>query len=519
MNVKMYRSPSSEGKMSSARRASKGWRLVGLVALICGSWNTSICRAQLPGSDLPGAQVLTRGPVHEAFAGMVTFNPEPGVLVDKAPPDLIEEVPPEERPEGNNVAWIPGYWAWDDERNDFLWVSGTWRVLPPGRAWMAGYWGTVAQGYQWTSGYWADAKGRETTYLPPPPATVEAGPNLAAPSVDYNWMPGCWIWYQGRYAWRPGYWALGRADWNWVPPHYVWTPRGYIMAGGFWDYPVERRGVLFAPVYFDAGVHLRRSYHYSPTIVINLGVFTDHLFLRPRYQHYYFGDYYAPSYGRGGFYASATFQSNRAGYYDPVYAHRRWEHRADREWEHRAEASYRDRRDHETSRPPGTWAAQQKIQSGPAAESKQNRLPVATSLDQLTKRRESPMRFQPVAKEEKQKFAQRNQEVQKSRDQRRAVEAKAIDTGARKQGRAVEPDRIQLPKSPIIASPARQLDRKQTPPKAQRTPKPDLKVQPKSAIPRPQPILDTRNPQSSPQRPESEKKASPGRGEEVPRDR
>ena len=76
----------------------------------------------------------------------------------------------------------------DDERTDFLWVSGTWRALPPGREWMAGYWANTAQGYQWTSGYWADAAAREATYLPPPPATVEAGPNIAAPS---SWASHC----------------------------------------------------------------------------------------------------------------------------------------------------------------------------------------------------------------------------------------------------------------------------------------------------------------------------------------
>ena len=41
-----------------------------------------------------GVQVLTRGPVHEAFAGMVTYNPEPGIVVTKAPPAAIEEIPP-----------------------------------------------------------------------------------------------------------------------------------------------------------------------------------------------------------------------------------------------------------------------------------------------------------------------------------------------------------------------------------------------------------------------------------------
>ena len=58
-----------------------------------------------------GVEVLTRGPVHEAFAETVTFDPEPGIVVAKAPPAAIEELPPDQRPEGANVAWIPGYWA------------------------------------------------------------------------------------------------------------------------------------------------------------------------------------------------------------------------------------------------------------------------------------------------------------------------------------------------------------------------------------------------------------------------
>jgi len=500
---------SNKGKNLPAARASNGCVAAVLVVLSTLSWDMTVGRAQQPDNDVAGAQVLTRGPVHEAFAGIVTFNPEPGVVVTKAPPEVIEELPPEERPEGDNITWIPGYWAWDDERNDFLWVSGTWRALPPGREWMAGYWGKTAQGYQWTSGYWADTTARETTYLPPPPATVEAGPNIAAPSMDYGWTPGCWIWYQQRYAWRPGYWAQGRADWDWCPSHYVWTPRGYIFVGGFWDYPVERRGLLFAPVYFEAGVYSRRGYHYSPTIVIDLGVFTDHLFLRPRYQHYYFGDYYAASYRQGGFYASFSFQSSRYGY-DPIYSHQRWEHRQDRDWEHHLSASYEYRRDHKTARPPRTWAAQRSINPA-AAESKQNSVLVATPIDQLVRRKDGPMRFQPVAREERQQLAQRGQEVQKSRDQRRTLEARAVNTPVRKPGGVFEPAKVQLPRSPIVAKSANQLGKKQAPPQAQRAPKPDLKLQPKPETSARQPNLDKSNPQPQPRKPESDKKPTPGR--------
>lgn len=462
----------------------------------------AVCRAEHSDTgDEQGVQVLTRGPVHEAFAGIVTFNPEPGDEVPNAPPELIEEVPPDERPEGANVTWIPGYWGWDDERNDFLWVSGVWRALPPGRQWVAGYWVQSRQGFQWISGYWADARASETTYLPAPPASVEVGPNIAPPSADYNWTPGCWVWYQGRYAWRPGYWVVGRSDWYWCPAYYVWTPRGYVFVDGYWDYSVERRGVLFAPVYFESRVYARRGYYYSPTIVINLAVFHDHLFLRPRYHHYYYGDYYAASYSSGGFYASFSYQSRRHGY-DPIYAHQRWEHRHDREWERRVETTYQNRRDHEDARPPRTWAAQRTISTSAKVD---NSVVVAISLDQLSKRKDTPIRFQPVAKEEKQQLVRRSQEVRKSRDERRTLEASAADTSNAKPGKQAEPSRVKLPKSPIVAKSPEQLGKDQAPPKPHKAPKPDSKVRPKPEASTPEPNVTRNDRQSEPPKPEAEK--------------
>src|SRR5688572_21720868 len=288
-----------------------------------------------------GVEVLTRGPVHEAFAETITFDPEPGIVAPKEPPAAIEEVPPLQRPAGKNVTWIPGYWAWDDERNDFLWISGIWRALPPDRQWVPGYWGQSLQGVQWTSGYWADANATEIQYLPEPPATVEEGPSIAAPSPDQHWLPGCWVWQQNRYAWRPGYWAAGNQDWDWVPDHYVWTPRGYVFVDGYYDYSVQRRGVVFAPVYFQGVLRTQRGFSYSPSTVINPGVFVSHLFLRPRYGHYYFGDYYGSNYSQAGFSPWFSYQSSRRGY-DPIYANQRWQHRSNHEWEQRAEANYRN---------------------------------------------------------------------------------------------------------------------------------------------------------------------------------
>src|ERR1700730_6641542 len=63
-----------------------------------------------------GQEVLTHGPVHEAFAEPTVANPTPSLVVPKEPPAPIEELPPDVKPDGANVVWVSGYWAWDDTR-------------------------------------------------------------------------------------------------------------------------------------------------------------------------------------------------------------------------------------------------------------------------------------------------------------------------------------------------------------------------------------------------------------------
>lgn len=308
-------------------------------------------------------EILTRGPVHEAFAEIVVFEPQPGLVIGSAPPEPIEELPPDQRPEGENIAWIPGYWTWDDDRSDFLWVSGVWRNLPPGRQWVPGYWNPIDSGrFQWISGYWADSTVEETVYISTaPPRSVDAGPNVEAPSEDHTWVPGIWVWSETRYIWRPGYWLALRPDWTWVPARYCWTPRGYVYIDGYWDYAIARRGVLFAPVHFHRRVYVTSGFHYRPSIVIGLGVFGHHLFVRPGCGHYYFGDYYAPRYFDAGYHASFLWHSRHRGY-DPIWAHLRWHHRHDRTWERRHLADFHHFRDHADARPPRTWAAMRDFQ-------------------------------------------------------------------------------------------------------------------------------------------------------------
>src|SRR5690606_37372777 len=103
----------------------------------------------LNASLVRGVEIETRGPIHEAFAEPIVFDPEPPLVAPAQPPPPIQEIPPNERPAGQFVAWIPGYWNWDEDRNAFIWLSGIWRRVPPGRQFIPGYWTETVAGYQW----------------------------------------------------------------------------------------------------------------------------------------------------------------------------------------------------------------------------------------------------------------------------------------------------------------------------------------------------------------------------------
>lgn len=457
--------------------------MLGALAAVtaCGAVLVTVPAASaLTEEEQQDTEILTRGPVHEAFAETVTYRPEPGVIIHRAPPAAIEELPPDQQLEGDNVAWIPGYWGWDDDATDFLWVSGIWRNLPPGRQWVPGYWNEAGSDYQWTSGYWADDAATEVSYLPEPPVTVEAGPNIAATSDDQIWIPGVWVWNTSRYAWRAGYWQASQPNWIWSPAHYVWTRRGYVFVDGYWDYAVPRRGVLFAPVRFHRDVYARPGYSYSPLTVIALSVFSDHLFLRPNYGHYYFGDYYAPRYRDTGFYPSYSYNAGRRGY-DPFFAYQRWEHRRDRDWERRRGDEFAFFRDNENARPPRTWAALRAMPE-PTDPQRRKSFGFAEPLDRFVKDKPAgPMRFQTLDKKQREKFVTQKQEMQRFGQERRKLEGVPSAFPGASPDKRAEGERVKLTRSPIAGKPVAKLGKADTPPKRPVMRKFDPKITPPGA--------------------------------------
>jgi hypothetical protein len=326
-----------------------------------------------PGQDgtAPAAngpiEPLVRGPVHEGYAEMMRLTPQPIPPVPAQPPEPIDELAADVRPDNPNAEWIPGYWGWDGDSKRFIWVSGTWRVPPPGTRWVPGYWTQTAQGAQRVPGFWIASDTEQINYLPAPPAYEDEGVDPGSPpSPDVFWVPGVSMFVNGNYNWEPGYWARMVSGWMWIAAHYQWTPQGYVFIDGRWDYPLNERGMLFAPVAFQSPIYQQAGYVYSPDYLIDSQLFADNLFVDPTYQDYYFGDYYGPQYQQAGilpWYSVGT----GAYLYDPIFTYQSWfDRRHNIHWRDDLRRRY-DRfvRD-PAARPPHTWRDEQRLaRTGP----------------------------------------------------------------------------------------------------------------------------------------------------------
>jgi hypothetical protein len=375
-----------------------------------------------PAQEQP--EVLSRGPVHEAFAEPVNLELQAGLVAPDRPPPNVEEIPPADRPQGQQFAWIPGYWSWDADRRGYIWVSACWRAAPPRMSWVPGYWSEVPGGWEWIAGFWTPAGVQELEYLPVPPTVVDVDPPGDAPSPDTMWVPPCMYWSRERYVRRAGYWLTAQPNWVWVPSHYVATPRGYVFAAGHWDYSLERRGMLFAPVYLSAAVYGRPHFIYSPSVVIDVGLLRVNLFAYPRYSHYYFGDYYDDAYLSVGIYP--WFDSRRLhSWYDPVHEYDRWQNRrSEPRWEKRERDEYDRRRADKDLRPARTYH-EQESRLARLPEPQRRAFQVAQPITVAVTRRETPLKFTRLDTNARQKIARQAADVRTFRDERNRWEATA----------------------------------------------------------------------------------------------
>jgi hypothetical protein len=220
-------------------------------------------------------------------------------------------------------------------------------------------------------------------------------------------------------------------------------------------------------------------------MVINPSVFVRHLFLRPGYNHYYFGDYYSSNYADAGYSPWFSYQSSRRGY-DPIYANQRWQHRSNQEWEQRTEANYRNLRENENARPPRNWAAQTALAEHVEASNRRN-IAVAAQLQELAQRQNAQLRFQQVDPSERQQYDLRGQEYRKYLHHRQQAEAYAARTPGVGSAAATGSGRRTFSRSPFVAPSAAHLGRDYAPPQRHQVLKPDFQVQPQPRIRREMP--------------------------------
>jgi len=433
-------------------------------------------------------EVLTRGPIHEAFAEPIALDEDAALTISQAPPASIDEAVPDEKPAGNNIVWIPGYWSWDTDRNDFIWVSGCWRAVPPNCSWVPGYWASVRSGYQWVPGFWTTADTDELNYLPAPPATLEEGPIGTPASADNVWIPGCWVRHEGRYVWRPGFWAEARTNWVWEPAHYVYTPHGCVFVEGYWDRPLDRRGVAFLPVYASPRLYGRSDFRYSPQYVLDLGLLTSNLFISPGRHHYYFGDYYGSEYARAGFHPWYEAREHH-GWYDPIYVHEQWRHRDDHKWAENQRVEYEHRRDDKAARPARTYEAM-KAQAAHLPEKDRRDAYVARPMRDVVSDKATPYKFDKLDTKTREATANNARDVHAYRDQRAKWESQPVtpretlktpgkETPKAPAGQDTQAQRVKISRSPVtVREPLH--DKDLTPPDKPKQPNLDPNAKPRS---------------------------------------
>ena len=272
-------------------------------------------------SSFSGQKVrpIHEGPLHEAFLSpRKDRNP---VRVEKAPPPPMSERPGVDPPSAT-AEWIEGYWEWDPGRNDFVWVTGTWRVPPPGRFWVNGYWKRDDKGWYRVPGFWSERKTDRLDYRKdgPPQDHPDDEPG-DPPNSECFYVPGQYHPDGDGVVWRKGYWTKTQPGWSWVPAQWVRQPDGWMFQDGYWDRTLEDRGILFTPAEVDKGARGADDLTYQPYSKVAPEMYgqLNGAFGRPNSNYDgYPGVYYDDS-GRYYGYASYGYLNGYYGYLDYPY--------------------------------------------------------------------------------------------------------------------------------------------------------------------------------------------------------
>lgn len=217
-------------------------------------------------AEVAQVKPYTEGAVHEAY---VTPSTEGGAVIrsiSQQPPQPINElIPPQCHSE---AIWIAGYWSWNEEIKDFIWISGLWRRVPPNHVWIPGVWKQFGSDWAWLPGFWSAQPLENLHWIADHPLDPREEPIGDAPGNGYFWMPGYWTYEADskQFSWLAGRWVQLDPEWMYTPAYYLWRPEGYIFIPGYWDLPLELRGCPYSPVLVDRSI--RDSVIYLPSLVL-----------------------------------------------------------------------------------------------------------------------------------------------------------------------------------------------------------------------------------------------------------
>jgi hypothetical protein len=207
----------------------------------------------------PAVELLIRGTsggVESAADGAAASSPwheamaAPGAVrapqrSDRPPPPAIVERPGAPPP-NPDARWIGGYWTWNEGRMDFDWVTGVWRVAPPGKFWVSGYWRREPTGWSrvpglWSQGHAAPAAKRDAPAAPPDIVLTRPLPQRPTeligppPGPGTFYVPGEYVPQGSQIVWKPGFWYPSQPGWEWTPAHWVRQASGWTYRAGRWN--------------------------------------------------------------------------------------------------------------------------------------------------------------------------------------------------------------------------------------------------------------------------------------------
>lgn len=228
------------------------WLIPGFVFLTSGAGLWSPWASAQPGLDAPppleapitqpapprpeADDTKAEPPTHEALLPPATRTRE--MRAPMSPPPPPEERPTEDSPDPR-ATWVPGYWSWDQARNDFVWVGGVWQVPPRDSIWVGGRWMRDPVGWYRVAGSWgrrraASTVGRVDWRKAGPPAEHPDDVPGPAPGPDYFLVAGHYAPDGDGLVWKSSFWARVQDGWDWVPARWVRRSGGWGFRAGYW---------------------------------------------------------------------------------------------------------------------------------------------------------------------------------------------------------------------------------------------------------------------------------------------